>query len=171
VPFATIGGVIALWASGELLSVPASVGFIALIGIAVLNGVVLISYISEVVAKGQLPFREAVKEGARRRLRPVTLTATIAALGLVPFLFATGPGSEIQRPLAIVVIGGLVTATMLTLILLPILYDRFALPRAERRAAEEWHRESRLAEAAAAAPLPPKAAAATVPAAKAEAAE
>ncbi len=133
VPFATIGGVIALWASGEFLSVPASVGFIALIGIAVLNGVVLISYINEVCARRELPFRQAVMEGARRRLRPVTLTASIAALGLLPFLFADGPGAEIQRPLAIVVIGGLVTATALTLLLLPILYDRFALPRAERR--------------------------------------
>ena len=124
VPFATIGGVIALWASGEFLSVPASVGFIALMGIAVLNGVVLISYINEVCARGTLPFREAVMEGARRRLRPVTLTASIAALGLVPFLFADGPGAEIQRPLAIVVIGGLITATALTLLLVPILYDR-----------------------------------------------
>ncbi|HVG51210.1 MAG TPA: CusA/CzcA family heavy metal efflux RND transporter, partial [Xanthobacteraceae bacterium] len=94
VPFATIGGIIALWASGEFLSVPASVGFIALIGIAVLNGVVMISYINEVVIKGPLEFHEAVMEGARRRLRPVMLTATIAALGLTPFLFATGPGAE-----------------------------------------------------------------------------
>ncbi|MFL9825399.1 efflux RND transporter permease subunit [Rhodoplanes sp. SY1] len=133
VPFATIGGVIALWGSGEFLSVPSSVGFIALMGIAVLNGVVLVSYINEVCARGDLPFREAVMEGARRRLRPVMLTASIAALGLVPFLFATGPGAEIQRPLAIVVIGGLITATALTLLMLPILYDRFALPRAERR--------------------------------------
>ncbi|WP_201159900.1 efflux RND transporter permease subunit, partial [Rhodoplanes elegans] len=133
VPFATIGGVIALWASGEFLSVPSSVGFIALMGIAVLNGVVLVSYINEVCARGDLPFREAVMEGTRRRLRPVMLTASIAALGLVPFLFATGPGAEIQRPLAIVVIGGLITATALTLLMLPILYDRFALPRAERR--------------------------------------
>lgn len=133
VPFAAIGGVIALWASGEFISVPASVGFIALMGIAVLNGVVLISYINEVVASGTLPFREAVMEGARRRLRPVMLTAFIAALGLAPFLFASGPGAEIQRPLAIVVIGGLVTATALTLLFLPILYDRFALPRGERR--------------------------------------
>jgi cobalt-zinc-cadmium resistance protein CzcA len=133
VPFATIGGVIALWASGEFLSVPASVGFIALMGIAVLNGVVLISYINEVCARRTLPFREAVMEGARRRLRPVTLTASIAALGLVPFLFADGPGAEIQRPLAIVLIGGLITATALTLLLVPVLYDRLALPRAERR--------------------------------------
>jgi heavy metal efflux system protein len=125
VPFAAIGGVLALWASGEFLSVPASVGFIALIGVAVLNGVVLISYINKLVAEGGRTLREAVVEGARRRMRPVILTATIAALGLTPFLFATGPGAEIQRPLAIVVIGGLVTATALTLVLLPILYERF----------------------------------------------
>jgi len=147
VPFATIGGVIALWASGEFLSVPASVGFIALLGIAVLNGVVLISYINETVGRGELPFRQAVMEGARRRLRPVTLTAAIAALGLTPFLFATGPGAEIQKPLAIVVIGGLITATMLTLLLLPILYDHFALPRAERRRIELWNRQAEAAHA------------------------
>jgi len=104
----------------------------------VLNGVVMISYINEIVARGQLPFRQAVMEGARRRMRPVLLTATIAALGLTPFLFATGPGAEIQKPLAIVVIGGLVTATLLTLILLPILYDRFALPRGERARIDEF---------------------------------
>ncbi|MDP3693185.1 efflux RND transporter permease subunit [Bradyrhizobium sp.] len=149
VPFASIGGVIALWASGEFLSVPASVGFIALMGIAVLNGVVMISYINEVCARGLLPFREAVMEGARRRLRPVTLTAAIAALGLVPFLFADGPGAEIQRPLAIVVIGGLITATALTLLLIPILYDRLALPRAERRLlAEQCDENGRPPEAA-----------------------
>ncbi|MFD2183030.1 efflux RND transporter permease subunit [Rhodoplanes azumiensis] len=162
VPFATIGGVIALWASGEFLSVPASVGFIALMGIAVLNGVVLISHINEVCARGDLPFREAVTEGARRRLRPVMLTASIAALGLVPFLFATGPGAEIQRPLAIVVIGGLITATALTLLLLPILYDRFALPRAERRRLAAAEAE---ASAAAAAPADTPSAAAPAPAA------
>ncbi len=148
VPFATIGGVIALWASGEFLSVPASVGFIALMGIAVLNGVVLISYINEVCARSTLPFREAVMEGARRRLRPVTLTASIAALGLVPFLFADGPGAEIQRPLAIVLIGGLITATALTLLLVPVLYDRLALPPAERRRLADRERN------AACAPLP-----------------
>jgi heavy metal efflux system protein len=128
VPFAAIGGVIGLWISGEFLSVPASVGFIALIGIAVLNGVVLISYINKLVAEGGRSIREAVIEGARRRMRPVILTATIAAFGLAPFLFATGPGAEIQRPLAIVVIGGLVSATALTLVLLPILYERFRFP-------------------------------------------
>jgi cobalt-zinc-cadmium resistance protein CzcA len=124
VPFAAIGGILGLWLSGEFLSVPASVGFIALIGIAVLNGVVLISYINKLVSEGNRTTREAVVEGARRRMRPVLLTATIAAFGLIPFLFATGPGSEIQRPLAIVVIGGLISATALTLVLLPILYDR-----------------------------------------------
>jgi cobalt-zinc-cadmium resistance protein CzcA len=137
VPFAAIGGVIGLWISGEFLSVPASVGFIALIGIAVLNGVVLISYINRLIVEEGLGLREGVMEGARRRMTPVTLTATIAAFGLVPFLFATGPGAEIQRPLAVVVIGGLVTATVLTLVLLPILYDRFALPNAARAADAE----------------------------------
>jgi cobalt-zinc-cadmium resistance protein CzcA len=131
VPFAAIGGVVALWASGEFLSVPASVGFIALVGIAVLNGVVLVSYINRLIAEEGLSLLDAVMEGARRRMTPVILTATIAAFGLVPFLFATGPGAEIQRPLAIVVIGGLVTATVLTLVMLPILYSRFALPKAE----------------------------------------
>jgi cobalt-zinc-cadmium resistance protein CzcA len=130
VPFAAIGGVVALWASGEFLSVPASVGFIALVGIAVLNGVVLVSYINRLIAEEGLSLLDAVMEGARRRMTPVILTATIAAFGLVPFLFATGPGAEIQRPLAIVVIGGLVTATVLTLVMLPILYSRFALPKA-----------------------------------------
>jgi cobalt-zinc-cadmium resistance protein CzcA len=124
VPFAAIGGILGLWLSGEFLSVPASVGFIALIGIAVLNGVVLISYINKLVSEGNRTTREAVVEGARRRMRPVMLTATIAAFGLIPFLFATGPGAEIQRPLAIVVIGGLISATALTLVLLPILFDR-----------------------------------------------
>jgi cobalt-zinc-cadmium resistance protein CzcA len=133
VPFAAIGGVIGLWWSGEFLSVPASVGFIALIGIAVLNGLVLISYINKLMAEGALSVRAAVVEGARRRMRPVLLTATIAAFSLTPFLFATGPGAEIQRPLAIVVIGGLISATILTLVLLPILYDRFVRPARFKR--------------------------------------
>ncbi len=124
VPFALIGGVFALALTGEYLSVPASVGFIALLGIAVLNGVVMVTYFNQLSALGR-PIEEVVVEGARRRLRPVLMTASIAAFGLVPLLFATGPGSEIQRPLAIVVIGGLVSATLLTLILLPILYRRF----------------------------------------------
>ena len=124
IPFALIGGVIALWVTGEYLSVPASVGFIALLGIAVLNGVVLVSYFNQLRTRG-MPISELVVEGARRRLRPVLMTASIAAFGLVPLLFASGPGSEIQRPLAIVVIGGLISATLLTLIILPILYRRF----------------------------------------------
>lgn len=127
IPFAMIGGVFALWASGEYLSVPASVGFIALLGIAVLNGVVMMSYFNQLAEQG-MGIAQVVIEGAKRRLRPVLMTASIAAFGLVPLLFATGPGSEIQRPLAIVVIGGLVTSTLLTLVLLPILYRRFGMP-------------------------------------------
>ncbi|WP_027583007.1 CusA/CzcA family heavy metal efflux RND transporter [Bradyrhizobium sp. Ai1a-2] len=124
IPFALIGGVFALVLTGEYLSVPASVGFIALLGIAVLNGVVLVSYFNHLRAGG-VPEQHIVVEGAKRRLRPVLMTASITALGLIPLLFATGPGSEIQRPLAIVVIGGLLSSTALTLFLLPILYRRF----------------------------------------------
>lgn len=124
IPFAAVGGMVALALSGEYLSVPASVGFIALLGIAVLNGLVMVSYFRQLRETG-MPLEEAVRLGAARRLRPVLMTASIAAFGLVPLLFATGPGSEIQRPLAIVVTGGLVTATLLTLVLLPILYARF----------------------------------------------
>ncbi|HEY0263747.1 MAG TPA: CusA/CzcA family heavy metal efflux RND transporter [Granulicella sp.] len=123
-PLASIGGIVGLFVSGEYLSVPASVGFIALWGIAVLNGVVLVSYIRKLRYEG-LDQREAVLRGARLRFRPVMMTATVAALGLVPFLFATGPGSEIQRPLAIVVIGGLVSSTALTLLLVPVVYGLF----------------------------------------------
>lgn len=121
IPFAMIGGVVALWIAGEYLSVPASVGFIALLGIAVLNGVVLITFFNQLKALGR-NINEVVVEGARRRLRPVMMTASIAAFSLIPLLFASGPGSEIQRPLAIVVIGGLVTSTLLTLLILPVLY-------------------------------------------------
>jgi heavy metal efflux system protein len=123
-PLASIGGIIGLFISGEYLSVPASVGFIALWGIAVLNGVVLVSYIRKLRQEGRSQF-DAVREGTALRFRPVMMTATVAALGLVPFLFATGPGSEIQRPLAIVVIGGLVSSTALTLLLLPAVYAFF----------------------------------------------
>ncbi|HNV54945.1 MAG TPA: CusA/CzcA family heavy metal efflux RND transporter, partial [Pseudomonadales bacterium] len=130
IPFALVGGIVALWLTGEYLSVPASVGFIALLGIAVLNGVVLVSHFNQLHGAG-LPLAEVVVQGARRRLRPVLMTALITAFGLIPLLFSTGPGSEIQRPLAIVVIGGLITATALTLMLLPILYLRFALPKPE----------------------------------------
>jgi heavy metal efflux system protein len=126
VPFALVGGVLALWISGEYLSVPASVGFIALLGIAVLNGLVLVSHFNELIASG-MSLRDVVFEDSMRRLRPVMMTASIAAFGLVPLLFADGPGSEIQKPLAIVVIGGLITSTALTLILLPILFRRFGV--------------------------------------------
>ncbi|MCP5243037.1 MAG: efflux RND transporter permease subunit [Burkholderiales bacterium] len=123
-PFASIGGITGLFISGEYLSVPASVGFIALWGIAVLNGVVLISFIREQREQGaSIPV--SVVRGCEQRFRPVLMTATVAMLGLVPFLFATGPGSEVQRPLAIVVIGGLITSTLLTLVVLPTLYRWF----------------------------------------------
>ena len=131
IPFALIGGVLALWASGEYMSVPASVGFIALLGIAVLNGVVMVSYFNQLHAEG-MAIAQVVLEGAKRRLRPVLMTASITALGLLPLLFATGPGSEIQKPLAIVVIGGLISSTLLTLIMLPILYRRFGLKHVEK---------------------------------------
>jgi cobalt-zinc-cadmium resistance protein CzcA len=128
VPFAMMGGIFALLGFGEYLSVPASVGFIALLGIAVLNSLVLIDYFNQLRAQG-LPIERVVTEGAKRRLRPVLMTATITAFGLLPLLFASGPGSEIQRPLAIVVIGGLATSTLLTLVLLPILYKRWGVTK------------------------------------------
>ena len=120
-PFAMIGGVVALWLTGEYLSVPASVGFINLFGVAVLNGIVLVSYMNKLREDGY-SLDEAVTSGALLRLRPVLMTALVALLGLVPLAFANGIGSEVQRPLAIVVIGGLVSSTLLTLILLPVLY-------------------------------------------------
>jgi len=123
-PFASLGGVIGLFVTGEYLSVPASVGFIALWGIAVLNGVVLVSYIRDLRTQGR-SVTQAVLDGARMRFRPVMMTATVALLGLIPFLFATGPGSEVQRPLAIVVIGGLISSTLLTLVMLPSIYRWF----------------------------------------------
>jgi cobalt-zinc-cadmium resistance protein CzcA len=123
-PFASMGGIISLFATGEYLSVPASVGFITLWGIAVLNGVVLVTYIRGLRQGGKEQF-VAVREGCIQRFRPVMMTATVAMLGLVPFLFATGPGSEVQRPLAIVVIGGLITSTLLTLVVVPAMYRWF----------------------------------------------
>jgi cobalt-zinc-cadmium resistance protein CzcA len=131
IPLAMVGGVFALWLSGEYLSVPASVGFIALLGIAVLNGVVMVSYFNQLLATG-MDLVKVVLVGSSRRLRPVLMTASIAAFGLIPLLFATGPGSEIQRPLAIVVIGGLVSSTFLTLFLLPILFKLFGLSPEEK---------------------------------------
>ncbi len=123
-PFASIGGVLALFVTGEYLSVPASVGFITLWGIAVLNGVVLVACISGLRNDG-MSQRDAVVTGCTQRFRPVLMTATVAMLGLIPFLFATGPGSEVQRPLAVVVIGGLFTSTLLTLVVVPALYGWF----------------------------------------------
>lgn len=133
VPFAMIGGVFALWISGEYMSVPASVGFIALLGIAVLNGVVMVSYFNQLHNEG-MDITRVVTEGAKRRLRPVLMTASITAFGLLPLLFAHGPGSEIQKPLAIVVTGGLLSSTLLTLIMLPILYRRFGIESTEKTA-------------------------------------
>jgi heavy metal efflux system protein len=123
-PFASIGGILGLFVTREYLSVPASVGFIALWGIAVLNGVVLVSCIRKLREDGK-SVADAVREGCVMRFRPVMMTATVALLGLVPFLFATGPGSEVQKPLAIVVIGGLISSTLLTLVVLPTLYRWF----------------------------------------------
>lgn len=123
-PFASVGGVLALFVTGEYLSVPASVGFIALWGIAVLNGVVLVSYIRNLREEG-MERLTALNHACQQRFRPVMMTAMVAMLGLIPFLFATGPGSEVQKPLAIVVIGGLITSTLLTLVVLPTLYRFF----------------------------------------------
>lgn len=121
IPFAMIGGVVSLYLSGLYLSVPASVGFITLFGVAVLNGIVMVSYFNQLRKAGRNVL-QAVQEGAERRLRPVLMTALTSFLGLMPLLSSTGPGSELQRPLAVVVIGGLFTSTLLTLILLPTLY-------------------------------------------------
>jgi cobalt-zinc-cadmium resistance protein CzcA len=129
-PFAMVGGVFALFLSGLYLSVPASVGFIVLFGVAVLNGVVLVSYISDLRNNGA-SVADAVRIGCEARLRPVLMTASISILSLIPMVFATGPGSEVQRPLAIVVIGGLVTSTALTLLVLPALYQWFDRERME----------------------------------------
>ncbi len=128
IPFALVGGLVALAVTREYLSVPASIGFIALMGIAVLNGLVLVSYFNQLLARG-LPLADAIATGVRRRLRPVLMTASITAFGLVPLLFASGPGSEIQRPLAVVVTGGLVSSTLLTLIVLPVLFRRYGVAR------------------------------------------
>ncbi len=130
VPFAMIGGILALFVSGLYLSVPASVGFIALFGVAVLNGVVMVSYFNQLRDEG-LDLHDAVVTGARLRLRPVLMTALVASLGLVPLLFSTGTGSEVQRPLATVVIGGLFSSTLLTLFVLPALYGWFEKRRVE----------------------------------------
>jgi cobalt-zinc-cadmium resistance protein CzcA len=127
VPFAVIGGIFALLVSGQYMSVPAAVGFIAVFGVAVLNGVVLVSYINQLRERG-LEMKEAVLQGAELRLRPVLMTASVAILGLVPLLLANDIGSNVQRPLAAVVVGGLFTSTALTLVVLPSAYRWFAEP-------------------------------------------
>ncbi len=126
IPLALVGGIVALGLTGQNLSVPASVGFIALFGIALENGMVLVTYLNKLVRDG-MPIDEASIEGALLRLRPVLMTAITTSLGLIPLLLATGTGSEVQRPLATVVIGGLVTSTVLTLLVLPALYKWFAI--------------------------------------------
>jgi heavy metal efflux system protein len=128
IPFAMIGGIISLFFSGQNLSVAASVGFIALFGVAILNGVVMVSCFNQLRQQG-MRLHEAVIKGSALRLRPILMTASVASLGLVPLLLATGPGSEIQRPLATVVVGGLVSSTLLTLFVLPTVYGWFEKDR------------------------------------------
>ena len=134
VPFAIIGGVVGLFASGQYLSVPSAIGFIAVFGVAMLNGIVLVSFLNSLRQQG-LSIRETVRQGAALRLRPVLMTASVAILGLIPMLISTGVGAETQRPLATVVVGGLFTSTLLTLLLLPLFYE-WSEQRAERKAAQ-----------------------------------
>jgi cobalt-zinc-cadmium resistance protein CzcA len=122
VPFATLGGVFSLWLTGQYLSVPSAIGFIAVFGVAMLNGIVLVSFINELREKGAT-VADAVRRGAMLRLRPVMMTASVAILGLLPMLLSRGVGAETQRPLATVVVGGLITSTLLTLLLLPVIYE------------------------------------------------
>ncbi len=132
IPFATVGGLLALFITRQYLSVPSAIGFVAVFGVAMLNGIVLVSFLNELRARG-LSIREAVLQGTALRLRPVLMTASVAILGLVPMLLSSGVGAETQRPLATVVVGGLISSTLLTLILLPVLYE-WMEGRAERRA-------------------------------------
>jgi cobalt-zinc-cadmium resistance protein CzcA len=135
VPFATIGGVVALALTGQYLSVPSAIGFIAVFGVAMLNGIVLVSFLNELRTKG-LSVRDAVLQGTSLRLRPVLMTASVAILGLSPMLLSTGVGAETQRPLATVVVGGLLSATFLTLVLLPVLYEWMETRYEARQSAE-----------------------------------
>src|SRR5690606_7497553 len=123
VPFAAVGGIAALWLRGIPLNLSASVGFIALFGIAVLNGVVMLAAIRALREDEGLGLRDAIMTGAGTRLKPVLMTATVAAIGFVPMALSRTAGSEVQRPLATVVIGGILTSTLLTLIVLPTLYE------------------------------------------------
>jgi len=124
VPFAIIGGVVALWLRQIPFSISAAVGFVALFGVAVLNGLVLVSFARHLEDQGK-PHVEAIREAAKLRLRPVLVTALVASFGFLPMALSTAPGSEVQRPLATVVIGGIVTATLLTLLVLPVVYAYF----------------------------------------------
>ncbi|MBR0710301.1 efflux RND transporter permease subunit [Bradyrhizobium liaoningense] len=135
VPLALTGGIAALWLRGMPFSISAAVGFIALSGVAVLNGLVMLTQIRKLIAEGMEPKR-AIGEGALTRFRPVAMTALVASLGFVPMALATGTGAEVQKPLATVVIGGLLTATLLTLVVLPALYARFATPRRPTKRSE-----------------------------------
>lgn len=131
VPFALVGGIVGLFITGQYLSVPSAIGFIAVFGVAMLNGIVLVSFMNDLVQSGR-PIREAVREAAALRLRPVLMTASVAILGLLPMLLSRGVGAETQRPLATVVVGGLMTSTVLTLLLLPLMYE-WVETRRERR--------------------------------------
>jgi cobalt-zinc-cadmium resistance protein CzcA len=134
VPFAIIGGVLGLAVTGQYVSVPSAIGFIAVFGVAMLNGIVLVSFMNDLRRQGR-SVRDAVREAAALRLRPVLMTASVAMLGLVPMLLSRGVGAETQRPLATVVVGGLFTSTVLTLLLLPLFYDWVETRRAARRQA------------------------------------
>ena len=136
VPFATIGGIVSLYISGQYLSVPSAIGFIAVFGVAMLNGIVLISFLNELREKG-LSVYDAVRKGAEMRLRPVMMTASVAILGLVPMLLSSGVGAETQRPLAAVVIGGLITSTLLTLVLLPVIYEWMETRKSTKESGEQ----------------------------------
>ena len=138
VPFAVIGGIIGLFVTGQYLSVPSAIGFIAVFGVAMLNGIVLVTFLNEQRRHG-LSIRDAVRQGAALRLRPVLMTASVAILGLVPMLLSTGVGAETQRPLATVVVGGLITSTLLTLLLLPLIYE-WSEGRAEAKQAAQRQR-------------------------------
>ncbi|MEX0599471.1 MAG: efflux RND transporter permease subunit, partial [Rhodothermales bacterium] len=137
IPLALVGGIVGLWITGQNLSVPSSVGFIALFGIALENGMVLVTYLNQLIRDG-VPMDRASVEGALLRLRPVLMTALTTSLGLIPLLFSQGTGAEVQRPLATVVVGGLVTSTLLTLLVLPALYKWFsAVPEREEASDHE----------------------------------
>jgi len=136
VPFAIIGGVFGLAITGQYVSVPSAIGFIAVFGVAMLNGIVLVSFLNDLRRHGY-SVRDAVRQGAALRLRPVLMTASVAILGLIPMLISSGVGAETQRPLATVVVGGLFTSTALTLLLLPLLYEWIELRRERRLAVRD----------------------------------